>query len=193
MWRAHNNSHVLLAYVKFDVAETEPTDELLITKSLEGSEKHSSLLVKRYWGRVNSFLRKSIKNNAIAEEVTQDTFLAAFRYLNTFKGNSSFYTWLCTIALNEASKTPFNSPRMDVSEVDEITPERIISMSQEFKSAISLIETLPIKQQRALRMKVIDGIRYDEIAAILGCTPKYAKHLVYIAKKHLRRMNDKQR
>lgn len=173
--------------------DREPSDALLITKSLEGSEKHSSLLVKRYWDRVNSFIRKSVKNNAIAEEITQDTFLAAFRYLNTFKGNSSFYTWLCTIALNEASKTQFNSPRMDVYEVEEITPEHIVSTEQELKSAVSFINTLPIKQQRALQMKIIDGIRYDEIGAILGCSAAHAKNLVYEAKKTLRRMNDKQR
>lgn len=169
----------------------EMTDALLITKILGGSEKHSSLLVNKYWPKVYSFLRKYIKNNAIAEEVTQDTFLAAFRYLNTYRGESSFYTWLCTIALNEASKTPFNSPRMDVFEVDVPTPDNTVGTMQELEQVVLQINALPKKQQRALQLKVIDGISYDEIGIMLKCSSKHAKNLVYLAKKTLRRMNDK--
>lgn len=181
----HNNLRVWLVSAK--------SDELLITEALGGSEAAYSFLTERYWKRVCSFIRKKVNNYAVAEEVTQDAFMAAFRYLHTFRGDSNFYTWLCTIALNKLTRQPVDSLKTHSERVDRHTPEDELSSKEQFNELIGFISDLPYKEQRALILRHIEGMEYDEIAASIDCTPKYARVLVCQAKRTLRKRNGKQR
>lgn len=165
-------------------------DELLIAEALEGSDKAYSSLTAKYWKRVFSFLRRKVNDNATAEELTQDTFAAAFRYLHTFRGDSQFYTWLCTIAINKASKRPFDSFKTEVDSVTSITPETLLNTKQEFHQLLDMIGELPEKQRKALYMKHIQGMCYNDIGVALNCSSKHAKNLVYMAKKTIRSSYD---
>lgn len=169
-------------------------DKLLIAEALEGSEEQKqsaySSLTTKYWKRVFSFLRRRVNDNAIAEELTQDTFVAAFRYLHTFRGDSQFYTWLCTIAINKASKRPFNSLKTEVDSVTSVTPESLLNTKQEFYQLLDMIGDLPEKQRKALYMKHAHGMCYNDIGVALCCSSKHAKNLVYKAKKTLRSRYD---
>jgi RNA polymerase sigma-70 factor (ECF subfamily) len=169
-------------------------DKLLIAEALGGSEERKqrafSSLTTKYWKRIFSFLRRKVNDNAIAEELTQDTFAAAFRYLHTFRGDSQFYTWLCTIAINKASKRPFNSLKTEIDIVNNVTPETLLNTKQEFLMLLDMISYLPEKQRRALYMKHAQGLCYDEIGALLRCSSKHAKNLVCKAKKTLRSKHD---
>jgi len=183
MLRALNNWRVHRVPVKSD-------DLKLIAEALEGSEKAYTSLTTKYWGRVFSFLRKKVNDNATAEDLTQDTFAAAFRYLHTFRGDSSLYTWLCTIALNKASKRPFNSFKIEVEGVTSATPESLLMSKQAFMLVVDIIEELPEKQQRAFYMKHTQGMCYEDIGVALKCGARHAKNLVYMAKKNIRSRYD---
>ena len=161
-------------------------DQLLIAEALGGSEKAYSSLTTKYWKRVFSFLRRRVNDNALAEDLTQDTFAAAFRYLSTFRGDSQFYTWLCTIAINKASRRPFESFKTDVDSVTSVTPETLLTTKQEFHQMLDDIGELPEKQRKALYMKHAQGMCYNDIGIALMCSSKHAKNLVYKAKKTLR-------
>ena len=169
-------------------------DELLIAEALEGSEEQKqrafSSLTTKYWKRIFSFLRRRVNDNAIAEELTQDTFASAFRYLHTFRGDSQFYTWLCTIAVNKASRRPFDSFKSEVDSVTSVTPETLLNTKQEFALMLDMVNKLPDKQRRALYMKHVDGMCYNDIGVALNCSSKHAKNLVYKAKKTLRSKHD---
>lgn len=165
-------------------------DQLLITDALEGSEKAYSSLTTKYWKRIFSFLRRRVNDNAIAEELTQDTFASAFRYLHTFRGDSQFYTWLCTIAVNKASRRPFDSFKSEVDSVTSVTPETLLNTKQEFAQVLDSIDKLPEKQRKALYMKHVQGMCYNDIGVALNCSSKHAKNLVYKAKKTLRSEHD---
>lgn len=169
------------------------SDALLVTESLEGNKEAFSLLTERYWKRVCSFIRKKVNNYAIAEEVTQDAFMAAYRYLHTYRGDSNFYTWLCTIALNKLTRQPSSSLKTDSESVDRHTPEDELSSKEQFNELVTHISELPYKEQRALILRHIEGMEYDEIATRIDCTPKYARVLVCQAKRTLRREHGKQR
>ena len=166
-------------------------DQLLIAEALEGSSEsikqaaYSSLTTK-YWRRIFSFLRRRVNDNASAEELTQDTFTSAFRYLHTFRGDSQFYTWLCTIAINKASRRPFDSFKTEVDSVTSVTPETLLNTKQEFLQLLDMIGDLPEKQRKALYMKHAQGMCYNDIGVALLCSSKHAKNLVYKAKKTLR-------
>jgi len=165
-------------------------DTLLIAEALEGSENAYSSLTTKYWKRIFSFLRRRVNDNAIAEELTQDTFASAFRYLHTFRGDSQFYTWLCTIAVNKASRRPFDSFKSEVDSVTSVTPETLLNTKQEFALMLDMVNKLPDKQRRALYMKHVDGMCYNDIGVALNCSSKHAKNLVYKAKKTLRSEHD---
>lgn len=165
-------------------------DTLLIIEALAGSEEAYSLLTNKYWDRIYRFLRKRVDNSSLAEELTQDTFVAAFRYLKTFRGDSQFYTWLCTIALNEASRRPLNSLKTGFENVTVDTPESIYETKQTVDQVTQLIDTLPAKQKKALMLKLEDNMCYNDIAVILRCGPNHAKNLVWKAKKTIRSYYD---
>ena len=168
------------------MALVKSEDELLIAEALGGSEAAYSSLTTKYWKRIFSFLRKRVNDNALAEDLTQDTFVAAFRYLNTFRGDSQFYTWLCTIAINKASRRPFESIKTEVDSVTSVTPETLLNTKQEFHQLLDMIGDLPEKQRKALYMKHVHGMCYNDIGVALLCSSKHAKNLVYKAKKTLR-------
>jgi RNA polymerase sigma-70 factor (ECF subfamily) len=176
----------LLAYLVFVKSE----DQLLIAEALGGNEKAYSSLTAKYWKRVFSFLRRKVNDNATAEELTQDTFASAFRYLHTFRGDSQFYTWLCTIAINKASKRPFDSFKSEVDSVTSVTPETLLNTKQEFAQVLDSIDKLPEKQRKALYMKHVEGMCYNDIGVALNCSSKHAKNLVYKAKKTIRSSYD---
>jgi len=165
-------------------------DTLLISEALAGSENAYSLLTSKYWDRIYRFLRKRVNDNALAEELTQDTFVAAFKYLKTFRGDSQFYTWLCTIAINKASKRPFNSLKTDFESITVDTPESIYETRQAVEHVHLLIEKLPSKQKRALLLKLEENMCYNDIATVLRCSPNHAKNLVWKAKKTIRSTYD---
>jgi len=173
------------------LVSVKSNDELLIAEALGGSERAYSSLTTKYWKRIFSFLRRRVNDNAIAEELTQDTFAAAFRYLHTFRGDSQFYTWLCTIAVNKASRRPFESFKTEMDSVTSVTPETLLNTKQEFVTLLNEIGELPEKQRIALYKKHVHGMCYNDIATDLQCSPKYAKNLVYKAKKTLKGIYDK--
>jgi RNA polymerase sigma-70 factor (ECF subfamily) len=169
------------------------SDKELIAEALGGSEKAYATLVSMYRQRIYRFIRRRVNDDAQAEEITQDVLLDAYRGLGAFKGDSQLYTWLCTIANRKCLRQPFNSLKTDVEMVDMVTPESLLAVKQKVEGVTAVCNTLPNKQRRALLLKEYDGLSYVEISAILGCSPKYAKKLVWKAKKTIRReMNEQQ-
>ena len=168
------------------------SDSELITEAVGGSEKAYAALVSLYHNRIYRFLRRRVNDDAQAEEITQDVFMDAFRTLHLFRGESKLYTWLCTIAVRKALKRPFNSLKSDADMVDMVTPESILSSKQSLEEVTTICNVLPTKQRKALLLKEYEGLRYNEIAGILNCSPMYAKKLVWKAKQTIRKeVNDK--
>jgi RNA polymerase sigma-70 factor (ECF subfamily) len=162
-------------------------DELLITQALAGDSNSYSLLFAKYWKRVYLFLRKRVHDSYLAEELTQEVFVAAYKYLKTYnKELSSFYTWLCTIAVNKASKRPYKALNIEVEWYTSVTPETLLNGKQEFHELLDVISELPEKQRKALYMKHSQGMCYTDIGVQLAVSPSYAKKLVYQAKKQIR-------
>lgn len=175
-----NSWHVVRVCVK--------SDALLITETLEGRESSFSLLVTKYWKRVFYVVRRRVEDNALAEEITQEAFISAYKYLHTFKGDSSLYTWLCTIAINKSRVRPSRPLQIDSDIAITTTPESLLEIKQ---TIVEIMKVLPIKQQRALYLKECEGMCYKDVGLDIGCTSEYAKKLVYRAKLTLRSSNDK--
>lgn len=76
------------------------TDAELVAAIRGGSEAHFGALYARYFPRVFAFTASRIRNRADAEEVVQEVFMAAFRSLPSFRGDSALLTWIFGIARN---------------------------------------------------------------------------------------------
>ena len=77
-------------------------DEKLIVLTLKGKTRAYDELIRRHSRKLNAMLIQMLNSEADAYDVAQESFLKAFHSLRYFKGNSSFYTWLYSIALNNA-------------------------------------------------------------------------------------------
>lgn len=182
MLRVLNSLPVVLVSVKSE-------DTLLIAQALKGSEKAYSSLTTKYWERVFSFVRRKGYDKATAEDITQDTFLKAFRYLKSFNTDMLFYTWLCSITKNVITEYVVREEEPEIRENVYDTPETLL---EERHDVLALLKPLPVKQQYAVYYKHVHEMTYNEIAEKLGCSGGYAKILVHRGIKTLRSERDKQ-
>jgi len=169
-------------------------DELLIIGALAGDNNSCSLLFAKYWRRVFKFVRARVHDTHLAEDITQEVFVSAYQYMRTYKGElSGFYTWLCTIALNKASKRPYKEFNLEVEGYTSVTPETLLTTKQEFFEVLDAISDLPERQRKVFYMRHAQGMCYTDIGYALNMKPNYAKKLVYQVKKQVRSLYDQRR
>lgn len=70
------------------------SDELLVKKVQEGDTNAYNVLVIKYQYKVAQIISKFVANNADINDIAQDAFIKAYKAINSFRGESSFYTWL---------------------------------------------------------------------------------------------------
>ena len=162
------------------------SDGELIQGVLDGDSSSSSLLYKQYYSRVFRFVHNKVADTATAQDIAQDTLLAGLKHLHTYKGNSSFYTWLCTIAINKVKKQKNYAPQIDKDNVTNSTPETMLSSKETVTSIVGSFKYLSTLQQAALFYQIYEQLTIKEIAGKLNCSPKYAKNLVSQAKQIIR-------
>lgn len=97
---------------------TGPSDTEIISQVLKGDHNAYALLVERYKSYVFTLSLRFTKNREDAEEVSQDIFIKAYRYLADFKGTAKFSTWLYTI-VNTTCITFLRKKRVDVQSLDD--------------------------------------------------------------------------
>jgi len=108
---------------------TKLTEENYIENTLKGDSTAFAFLIDKYKDMVFTLALKMVKSREVAEEVSQDAFLKAYKYLSKFKGDSKFSTWLYKIAYNtclDAIKK--NSNQKNNIPIDEITINYISSV-----------------------------------------------------------------
>lgn len=167
-------------------------DALLIADALEGSEKAYSSLMTKYRERVFSFIRMKGYDYATSDDITQDTFIDAFRGLKTFKTDMNFLTWICAIAKKKMSNVNKDRKREKELVGKDVPRETPSVFLEEGHDIVSLLKPLPIKQQYALYYKYVHEMTYGDIAETLGCSIHAAMALVKRGKATLRSKDDKQ-
>ncbi len=93
---------------------SEETPEL-IQATRDGDRKAQSQLVTMYSARIYNLGLRMMRNNEDAEDLLQETFIKAFQKIDTFKGKSSFYTWIYRIGVNIALGKLRKQSRMKIS------------------------------------------------------------------------------
>lgn len=122
-----------------------------------------------------------------AEDITQETFLRAFRAFDRLTPDANHRAWLYRIAyntfLNDRRRFRHGEVELDESHAAPRSRED----ARELASAVlAFVQTLPTKQRAALILRRVEGREYDEVAAILGCSEESARANAYQALKKLR-------
>lgn len=164
----------------------ELTDQVLVARVQAGDQKSFNLLVIRYQNKIANVVAKFVPY-ADVPDVTQEVFIKAYRSLPSFRGESSFYTWLYRVASNTAKNhlssesRSLNSQAIDVSndELDlyesnsafqEVDNPENLMLSEELNHAVfTAIQELPEELKAAIILRELEGFSYEEIAEKMKC------------------------
>ncbi len=160
-------------------------DQELVVRVQQGDKKAFDLLVLKYQLRLSKLVSRFLRNQSDVPDVVQESFIKAYRALPNFRGDSAFYTWLYRIGINTAKnhlvaqsrKSPANS--IDVQDAEDYgasewlkefaSPERE-ALAGELEATIhSAMSDLPADLREAITLREIEGLSYEEIAAVMDC------------------------
>ena len=160
-------------------------DKEIIERVKNGDKKAYDLLVLKYQQRVINLISRFVKNHADALDVSQETFIKAYKALPNFRGESAFYTWLYRIAVNTAKNhltvqsRKITKSDYDVTEIEQIegnmtlteqtTPENLLIKDELQDIVLNTIENLPEDLKSAIMLREIEGLSYEEIATVMEC------------------------
>ena len=141
-------------------------DQELISKYLAGDEESLEILIKKYLKPIYNFTYRYAGNSQEAEDITQETFLKAWKNLKKFNPQKSFKTWIFSIAKNTAidwlrKKKTIPFPDDIIETIADPSP-----FVPEF-SLTAVLEKLPTKYQIVLSLRYNDYFTFREIAEIL--------------------------
>ena len=154
-------------------------------------------MVQLHAPQVLDFTARLLSDCREAEEVAQDAFVKAFRQLSSFRGDSSFVTWVQRIAYHEAidhlrQRAPYT---VDISEVAAISDDDELSTGREERILLleETIDELPPDDQLLLHLYYYEDQPLRDIAYIMDAEPNaLAQRLHRIRKKLLRTIKQKE-
>ncbi|WP_386689123.1 RNA polymerase sigma factor RpoE [Lonepinella sp. MS14437] len=160
------------------------TDQALVERVQQGDKKAFNLLVSRYQNKVAGLLTRYVPRNDIPD-VVQESFIKAYRSMDSFRGESAFYTWLYRIAVNTAKnyltaqgRRPPNEDILaeDAESYDSGTnlrdvdsPENELLSAELKKIVFDTIENMQEELKTAITLRELEGLSYEEIAEIMDC------------------------
>ncbi|UCD71723.1 MAG: sigma-70 family RNA polymerase sigma factor [Syntrophobacterales bacterium] len=164
----------------------------LLDRFDDGDQDALEEIVSKYQKPIFFFILRMVWDETDAADLSQKTFVNAFRNIRSFDRRSNFKTWLFRIAINVCKNHFRDDPRrreVDIEGmvfVDQNNPlEHIISEEERRELSMALNE-LPEKQRHTITLKVYQGLKYREIAEITGCSEGTAKANFHFGVKKLR-------
>ena len=160
-------------------------DAELVKRVQAGDIGAFDVLVQKYQHKVVNLVGRFVSDSTECQDIAQDAFIKAFRAIDSFRGDSQFYTWLYRIAANTAKNHLASRSRkmpaysVDVEDAEHFegesglkefdNPENLL-LTDEIKATIfGAIEGLPDDLKSAITLREIDGLSYEEIAEVMDC------------------------
>lgn len=164
-------------------------DAPLVERVKQGDVKAFEMLVVKYQRRIERLVGRMVRDVDLVPDIAQETFIRAYRALPQFRGDSAFYTWLYRIAVNTAKKhlmelkrdvlvtesARFSQDEDDENRVvanepsDSGTPEALLASKQIAAAVNFAVEGLSEELRQAITLREIEGLSYEEIAALMNC------------------------
>ncbi len=175
-------------------------DQQLVERAQRGDKRAFDLLVVKYQRKLARLLSQFIRDAAEVEDVTQETFIKAYRSLSSFRGDSAFYTWLYRIGINAAKNFLVAQKRRASTTINEFdieaaenfeegsqlrelnTPENELMSKQIAQTVHQALQALPEELRSAITLREIEGLSYEEIASIMSCPTGTVRSRIFRAR-----------
>jgi RNA polymerase sigma-70 factor (ECF subfamily) len=181
-------------------APTEETE--LVRRARHGDLQAYDELVKRYQERIYATIYHMTSNHEDANDLAQDSFIKAFQALKTFKGGSTFYTWLYRIAVNKTInflKQRKNRTHMSLNDMDfnaehdpdlmslisDNTPRRAAGLTELQKKLNEALLKLSEPHRMVVVLHDVQGHSHEEIAEIMDCNIGTVRSRLFYARQQM--------
>jgi RNA polymerase sigma-70 factor, ECF subfamily len=179
--------------ITFDASMIHLKDQVNVISELDDIDE----LVRLYWPRVLRYVTFSINDRDLAESITQDCFLKAYRGRASFRGDCAVSTWLIGIANNlvrdqlRLKKFQFwrkaNATSLDITELasflpsGESSPEARLLARERSEQVKEALNGLSVNQRKVFLLKFFEEMTLDEIATMTGMPINTVKTHLYRA------------
>ena len=164
------------------------SDEKLVTLTRRGNQSAYEALVGRYHARILGFTRHMLASKEDAEDVTQESFAAAYSAMMADERAINVKPWLYRIARNRSLNHLRRQTAIGVDDFDHHvanqgrTTEDEVSQREDLRQLMTDVRDLPESQRTALLLREIDALSYDQIAEAMETTVPSIKSLLVRAR-----------
>lgn len=180
------------------------TDKELVERVQAGDKSAFNVLVQKYQPKIITLVNRYVNDPSAAMDVAQEAFVKAYRGLDSFRGESAFYTWLYRIAINTAKnylvaekrRTPDSEIDCQDAELysdnlalrDNASPERML-LTDEIRDTVSVaIQKLPEDLKIAITLRELEGMSYEDIATAMECPIGTVRSRIFRAREAIDRV-----
>jgi len=169
--------------------------ELLVQQFNRGDESAFETIVEQYSAEIALLANRLLGWPGDVEDVTQDTFLAAFLGLKKFRCECSLKTWLFTITINKCRTyrhkrmlrlRRFSQAARRASPASHRSADSTSMDSEAFEQVRRTVRALPPKYREAVVLKYLEALPTDQVAQILGISKNTLQVRLNRARKHLK-------
>ncbi len=180
-----------------------PAEEMaLVKRARQGDLTAYDELVRRYQERIYATVYHMTANHEDANDLAQEAFIKAFHALKSFKGGSSFYTWVYRIAVNKTInflKQRKHRAQMSLDDLDfnaehdpdlvalisEKTPRREIGLTELQEKLNAAMQKLSEPHRLVVTLHDVQGLSHEEIAKIMDCNIGTVRSRLFYARQQL--------
>ncbi|MEM1087444.1 MAG: sigma-70 family RNA polymerase sigma factor [Pseudomonadota bacterium] len=162
-----------------------------IAKAAAGDRAAQAALVHRHMPVIFRVAYRMLQDETEAEDVTQETFLRAWKVLPEWQPKAKFSTWACTVAINLCRDRLRKAKPVLMDALPEridaaLRPDQRLASKQAVSGIEAQIAALPDRQKEALTLSALEGLGNKDAAAIMGVTVHALEGLLGRARRTLR-------
>jgi RNA polymerase sigma-70 factor (ECF subfamily) len=179
-----------------------PDEDKLVRRARRGDLSSYDELVRRYHERIYATVYHMTANHEDANDLAQEAFIKGFHALRSFKGGSSFYTWVYRIAVNKTInflKQRKNRAQMSLNDLDlnpehdpdlvalisDKTPRREVNLAELQEKLNAAMQKLSEPHRLVVTLHDIQGLSHEEIASIMECNIGTVRSRLFYARQQL--------
>jgi RNA polymerase sigma-70 factor (ECF subfamily) len=180
-------------------------EQQLVRRAKRGDHKAFRILMERYRRKVYSIAYGMVRDPEAALDISQEVFIKVHRYLGSFQGSSSFYTWLYRISINLSidylrkqgrhdavdyddmllRREPDDAEAMVMPTMLDVDPQKALDRKELGMQLAKAFEKLSEKHRAVLLLREVEGLSYEEIAKVLKIHKGTVMSRLHHARKNL--------
>lgn len=195
----YQGAAVLFSSLRARPIDDSLDDASLVKACLNGDNRAYEVLLRRYQKLVYNVLFQMVHSHEMAADLTQDTFLKAYRALKTFRVEGKFKPWLLRIATNTCLNAIRDNKEHDsLDDILEENPgaepaydekiEEMVEWRLTHKKLEDALKQLPVRHRQVFILRYQHDLPYEEIAEVSGESVSTIKSLLFRIREKLRKM-----